>query len=979
MLKRLAPRWPSVAIILLALVFFHRPVFSGMIMARGDVFAYFTPYWHVRNTALMTGQIPLWTPDIFMGAPLLANSQIGIFYPPNWLVAPFSVPDAMLVSLVAHVMWGMLGAYWLARRSLRLDAFPALVAAAVFGLGGCLGAQAEHINQLQALAWMPWLFGLLWETLSLFSGIPVTDTDGSAKASRTRQAVSLLLLAMALALQLLAGHPQTVFITVVGLGLYAVLAGIVVPNGTRISGIGRPQQAAPTGQNARHVSPEQDISSDKKAGESLRPSSDEIQDAGIQKYGWGAILRRIIISLFILVVAGVVALLLAAPQLIPTLELAQTSNRSGGLLPQQAMAFSLNPFLIGRGLLPSYDALLFGEYVAYPGIIALGLMVVGIVYGRRRERWVWVGLVLAGFALALGLYNPVYWLLAQLPGFSFFRVPARWLALFALGGALLAGMGLQALAEQTRRPVWWVFALILALTGGLGAAAFLAERMPEDVIGSAVPTAATLAGWGLALAALLAGLWSRRGRVPLLGGLALLELFFASGVLAYNEVVPRDSLESHRFTVSQLLAYNEDATPPGRVLSISQLLFDPGDLGALTARYQTGGISSLATRIALVDTKMRETLAANLPLLWGIPSVDGFDGGLLPTGAYSAFTSLLLPPDVEPTTDGRLREILALPECRGACIPQSRWLNLTNTRYLITDKVYDLWHDNVAYDTQFLVPLEAGGETSIRTVPDFVATALDVLYSGDTPPIVTLTYSDNTSETLALESSGIPVDTFGRARYVLAAPRSPVGITLMGESPVTLAAATLVDTRVEAFQQLTLGQWRRLLSSDIKLYENLDVLPRAFVVTDKIYAPDAATVLDVMRDPAFNPAYEAVLLRPDIGSLTGHAGRESRQRTVTITRYTAEQVEINVSAGSEQGSFLVLADAFYPGWRATVNGAPASVDQVDGMFRAVMLPPVASTVVFTYAPGWWPGILLWGAVAWLAALAALAVVRLKNG
>ena len=977
-------------------------------MARGDVFAYFTPYWHVRNTALMTGQIPLWTPDIFMGAPLLANSQIGIFYPPNWLVAPLSAPDAMLVSLVAHVMWGMLGAYWLARRSLRLDAFPALVAAAVFGLGGCLGAQAEHINQLQALAWMPWLFGLLRETISLFSGrgmiyhapTPVTDTDGSAKASRTRQArtrqaVSLLLLAMGLALQLLAGHPQTVFITVVGLGLYAVLGGIVAPNGTRVrahdgtplqntshSGIGRPHRVAPTGQNgiamARHASPEHDASSEKNVGEGRRPSPVETQNIGIQKYGGGAILRRIIISLLILVVAGVVALLLAAPQLIPTLELAQTSNRSGGLLPQQAMAFSLNPFLIGRGLLPSYDALLFGEYVVYPGIIALGLMVVGIVYGRRRERWVWVGLALAGFALALGLYNPVYWLLAQLPGFSFFRVPARWLALFALGGALLAGMGLQALAEQARRPAWWVFALILALTGGLGAAAFLAERMPEDVIGSAVPTAVTLAGWGLALAALLAGLWARRGRVPLLGGLALLELFFASGVLAYNEVVPRDSLEAQRFTVSQLLAYNEDTTPPGRVLSISQLLFDPGDLGALTARYASGGLSPLATRIALVDTKMRETLAANLPLLWGIPSVDGFDGGLLPTGAYSAFTSLLLPPDVEPTTDGRLREILALPECRGACIPQARWLNLTNTRYLITDKVYDLWHDDVAYDTQFLIPLEAGGGTSVRSVPDFVATALDVLYSGDTPPIVTLTYSDSTSETLALESSGIPVDMFRRARYALAAPRSPVSITLMAESPITLAAATLVDTRVGAFQQLTLGQWRRVLSSDIKLYENLDVLPRAFVVNDLLYAPDEATALEAIRQPSFNPVFAAVLIRPDIGSLTGYASRESARRTATITSYTAEQVIIDVSAGYERSSFLVLTDTFYPGWQATVNGQPATIEPADILFRAVALPAEESTVIFTYAPGWWPGILICGAVAWLAALAALVVVRLKN-
>ncbi|MCB9450123.1 MAG: hypothetical protein H6672_01720 [Anaerolineaceae bacterium] len=966
MLKRLLPYWPLAAIPLLALVFFARPLFSGMILARGDVFAYFTPYWHVRNMALMNGQIPLWTPDIFMGAPLLANSQIGILYPPNWLVAPLTAPDAIAVSLVAHVIWGMFGAYWLGRRALRLDALPAVLVAAVFGLGGYLGAQAEHINQLQALAWMPWVFGLLQETISPFTRrgmiyhapTPTNVAHDLAKSPSVplgKQIRYGLLLALALALQLLAGHPQTGFITLVGLGLYAVFAGMVgdemigahrhaVQNASFDDG-GRPHRVAPT----------------------------ETQNTGIQKYRWGAILRHIVLSLLILVSAGGVALALAAPQLIPTLELAGTSNRSGGLLPQQVMAFSLNPVVVGRGLLPSYDSLLFGEYVSYPGVIALGLMIVGIVCGGRRERWVWVGLALVGFVLALGLYTPLYWLLAGLPGFSFFRVPARWLALFALGAALLAGLGLQSLYERTRRPAWWVYVLIIILIAGLAGAAFLAERMPEDVIGSAVPTNTTLAGWGLALVALLAGLtWRQRGRVHLLAGLAVVELFAAAGVLAYNEVVPRDAFDGQRFTVSQLLAYDEGETPPGRVLSISQLLFDPGDLEALTARYATGGLSPLATRIALVDTKMRETLSANLPLIWGIPSIDGFDGGLLPTGAYSDFTSLLLPPGAEPTTDGRLREILAQPECRGACIPDSRWLNLTNTRYLITDKVYDLWHDDVAYDTQFLVSLEAGGETAIRTVPDFVATALDVLYSGDVPPGVTVTYDDGSSETLTRESSGIPVDVFQQARFILAAPRSPVGITITGDSPVTVAAVTLVDTRVGAFQQLTLGAWRRVLSSDIKLYENLDVFSRAFVVTDVVYAPDEATVLDVLRDPTFNPVWEVVLLRPDIGSLTGHAGREAVPRTATITRYTAETVEITVSAGSEPGSFLVLTDAFYPGWTATVNSEPVPVDRADGMFRAVLLPPQASTVVFTYAPGWWPGILVWGGVAWAVALLALA-------
>ncbi len=95
----------------LALVFFHKLLLGGMILARGDVYAYFYPYWSVRNAALLAGYIPLWTPDVFMGAPLLANSQVGLFYPPNWPLAPFDPPAGIALSLVLHSAWGLLGAY----------------------------------------------------------------------------------------------------------------------------------------------------------------------------------------------------------------------------------------------------------------------------------------------------------------------------------------------------------------------------------------------------------------------------------------------------------------------------------------------------------------------------------------------------------------------------------------------------------------------------------------------------------------------------------------------------------------------------------------------------------------------------------------------------------------------------------------------------------------------------------------------------
>src|SRR5690606_17546679 len=268
------------------------------------------------------------------------------------------------------------------------------------------------------------------------------------------------LLAMGLALQFFTGHTQTVFITAFGLGIYALC--------TR----------------------------------QIRP-------------------------LLVLLIAGIGALVLTLPQLIPTLEMTGVSNRRGGLNPNQATAFSFSPFVLGRGLLPSYDLLIFGEYVAYTGVIGIGLALVGIFTRDvgaihesplRRLRWgtplsprvTWIIVMLIGLFLAFGLYNPLYWSLASLPGFNLFRVPARWLALFALGMALLAAVGLQRLRD-TSRPRIAIFGVIALIIGGLAASSTLTLRQP-DLTPVSLPTNITLIGWMVALVVLLLLAWRRAPR-----------------------------------------------------------------------------------------------------------------------------------------------------------------------------------------------------------------------------------------------------------------------------------------------------------------------------------------------------------------------------------------------------------------------------------------------------------------------------------
>ncbi|MEL6269985.1 MAG: hypothetical protein AAFR22_09235 [Chloroflexota bacterium] len=152
MLTRLRSLLPMLILLVLALVVFRELAFTDRILGRGDTFTYFYPYWTVRDNFFRAGELPLWTPDIFMGAPLLANPQIGALYPPNWLTIGLDAPNAVRVSILLHVAWATLGAYMLARRAVSLNVPGALVTAAVFGVGGYVGAHVQLIDLLHMCA-----------------------------------------------------------------------------------------------------------------------------------------------------------------------------------------------------------------------------------------------------------------------------------------------------------------------------------------------------------------------------------------------------------------------------------------------------------------------------------------------------------------------------------------------------------------------------------------------------------------------------------------------------------------------------------------------------------------------------------------------------------------------------------------------------------------------------------------------------------
>ncbi len=75
--------WPELVAALVPVLAYAHIVFAGQVMYWGLPALQFVPWRALANDAFLQGHLPLWTPLLGMGAPILANHQSAVLYPPN--------------------------------------------------------------------------------------------------------------------------------------------------------------------------------------------------------------------------------------------------------------------------------------------------------------------------------------------------------------------------------------------------------------------------------------------------------------------------------------------------------------------------------------------------------------------------------------------------------------------------------------------------------------------------------------------------------------------------------------------------------------------------------------------------------------------------------------------------------------------------------------------------------------------------------
>ena len=141
---------------------------------------------------------------------------------------------------------------------------------------------------------------------------------------------------------------------------------------------------------------------------------------------------------------------------------------------------------------------------------------------------------------------------------------------------------------------------------------------------------------------------------------------------------------------------------------------------------------------------------------------------------------------------------------------------------------------------------------------------------------------------------------------------------------------------------------KKVYEGDSAIYENLDYLPRAFLVPNyKVIESNIDTIVELDSDE-FNPRKEVILMT-DMGVIARSDEVTTKQSDVEFISYKPENITLKINI--ENPSFLVLGHNLNNNWKVKINGKEGEHIQANLVQRAVYLPNAGEyTVEFYYFP-----------------------------
>ncbi|MBU3979737.1 MAG: YfhO family protein [Proteobacteria bacterium] len=166
----------------------------------------------------------------------------------------------------------------------------------------------------------------------------------------------------------------------------------------------------------------------------------------------------------------------------------------------------------------------------------------------------------------------------------------------------------------------------------------------------------------------------------------------------------------------------------------------------------------------------------------------------------------------------------------------------------------------------------------------------------------------------------------------------------------------------------------------LRIYKNLNVLPRAFLVEDYKVMNSEIEYMEILGSKDFDPR-NLVLLDKDPNCFSDQSkisdqsiqSHDHEKDKVIITTYQANRIELSVSLNKPK--LLFMSETYYPGWEVYIDGNKDTIYRANYAFRGVTLKPGKHKMEFLYRPLSF----IWGGVITLLAIIGTGFIFIKGG
>lgn len=135
--------------------------------------------------------------------------------------------------------------------------------------------------------------------------------------------------------------------------------------------------------------------------------------------------------------------------------------------------------------------------------------------------------------------------------------------------------------------------------------------------------------------------------------------------------------------------------------------------------------------------------------------------------------------------------------------------------------------------------------------------------------------------------------------------------------------------------------------SGFSVYENLDVLPRAYLVGQTEIIEDPSEAMYRIQELDFDPALTAILLAPIEVAVTPIDS--SSTAIVNTLNHSPRRITYEVETDAPR--LLVISEVYYPaGWTAMLNGESVPIHRANYLLRAVAIPAGRHTLEMNFDP-----------------------------